>query len=74
MDIHDSSLWHARQESNLRAGLRCLPERRKEMLVAEEGFVKEHTLGGKAKEFLWKMEPGGAISIRCKFKNLGGYS
>jgi len=44
------------------------------MLVAEEGFVKEHTLGGKAKEFLWKMEPGGAISIRCKFKNLGGYS
>jgi hypothetical protein len=47
-------------------------ERRKEMLVAEEGFVKEHTLGGKAKEFLWRMEPGGAISIRRKFKNLGG--
>lgn len=41
--------------------------------MTEEGFVKEHTLGGKAKEFLWKIEPDGAISIRREFKNLKVY-
>jgi len=38
--------------------------------MTKEGWVLEHTLGGRAKEFYWRIDDQGNIYIKRKFRNM----